>query len=295
MLMLGVWAVASWHVSSSACVTTARVSRLALSTRVGADLKCCALDDDVQIERLGAEIASLRAQVADLQRERDDLLSSASPMRPATELTAPMERKGPRSRRRPSGRAGSDSRIDWKRPKPIVYRLYGELPAGYDATPVERLLAKRVVARMKKRYSEADRLQRRVMRMGVRIDDRRRTWSLQPNWQEAQAKLKADDDRVPAEQQRLQREVDQRIRRFFDFMDADNNGKIDRGEFRLAMQVLAIPGGRLEYDATFDRWDHDGNGGLDFDEIRQALTELEARHPEAVSSAHDTVAILDKN
>lgn len=79
------------------------------------------------------------------------------------------------------------------KPQP-TFRLYGRLPSGFDRVPVEALIAKRASARLKKHYSEADRLQRRIQRMGVKLDDRRRTWSVIKGWKKMQEKLKEEED-----------------------------------------------------------------------------------------------------
>merc|ERR1740129_1547485 len=95
------------------------------------------------------EIAELRKRLDEMQQSRSDVRRPPS---------APMSRK----------RA-------W--PRNTVYRLYGSLPDGFNASAdVERLAARRVVARSKKHYSEADRLLKRLLRMGNKRDDRRRTW-----------------------------------------------------------------------------------------------------------------------
>jgi len=92
----------------------------------------------------------------------------------------------------------------------------------------------------------------------------------------------------------LQQQLEERIRTLFDYWDSDSNGLIDRDEFRLVMQVLAIPGTKTEYDSTFDRWDRDGNGGLNYKEVRSALIDLQQAHPELMDSAALTVALLNE-
>ena len=128
--------------------------------------------------------------------------------------------------------------------------------------------------------------------MGVRLDDRRRTWSLQYGWEEKQASLKAEDEQSWREQQKLQAELDKSINEMFAYWDRDGNGLIDRAEFRLVMQVLAIPGSDADHDATFDKWDVDGSGALNFKEIRAALTALQKAQPGVMESARVTVELL---
>jgi len=206
------------------------------------------------------EIERLRSMVEELQRERDDQL-----------VASPPQRTGSPKRRRPPKRAPGT-------PRTPVYRLFGALPEGFDSGPIERLIARRVGARLKKHYSEADRLQKRILRMGVRLDDRRRTWSLLPGWEAKQATLADEDSQTWRQQQRLQGELEEKIERLFEYWDQDSNGLIDREEFRLALQILNVPGGPAMYDETFDKWDADGNGGLNFKEIRAALIELQRAH-----------------
>jgi len=72
-------------------------------------------------------------------------------------------------------------------------KRFGRLPTGFDAAPVEALIAKRARARLRKHYSEADRLQRRILRMGVKLDDRRRTWSVVKGWKKMQQSLREEE------------------------------------------------------------------------------------------------------
>jgi len=107
-----------------------------------------------------AEIAALRSKVEALEREQN----------------ARRVALGKGARRRPRGKAR----------RPPSYKLYGEIPPNFDVAPVERLIARRAGAKAKENYSEADRLQRRILRMGIQLDDRRRTWSVLPTWQTMQ-------------------------------------------------------------------------------------------------------------
>ena len=57
------------------------------------------------------------------------------------------------------------------------YSLYGPLPDGFDAERAEALVAERCAAKAAKLYAKADVLQDELIAMGVRLDDRWRTWS----------------------------------------------------------------------------------------------------------------------
>jgi len=111
--------------------------------------------------------------------------------------------------------------------------------------------------------------------MGVRLDDRRRTWSLQKGWKKMQGSLQQEDHQSWRKQQDLQKEVEDRMRELFQVWDQNGNGLIDRTEFGLVMQVLGVSGTEAEYDATFAEWDVDGSGELDFKEVRKALKALQ--------------------
>lgn len=228
-----------------------------------------------------AEIAALRGMVENMQRDRDDQQAA---------LGVPEERmpETPRATRPPKR----------DEPSKVVYRRQGVMPpGGFDGAPVERLIARRVTARLKKHYSEADRLQKRILRMGVQLDDKRRTWSLLPGWQQLQDSLQIDDEDSNRKRQLLEHELEDRIRFLFRYWDGDGNGLIDRSEFRLVMQVLAIPGTKDEYDAYFDEWDGEcglrsGKCGLNFKEIREALLGLQKSHPHVLDAAHRTASLL---
>jgi len=64
-----------------------------------------------------------------------------------------------------------------KRTPSEPYTQYGPLPEGFDAAGVRRLVAARVKAKASCEYEKADRLQEQLNAMGVRLDDRWRTWS----------------------------------------------------------------------------------------------------------------------
>ena len=262
VLLVSAWTVAAALHPSSV------IRRVSTRTRSHAVV---AMSDDV-VAQQAEEISALRKMVEDLQRERADLQTAETPV--------------PKRHGRPPKRAKGS-------PRTPFYRLYGTLPPDFDSAPIERLIARRVSARLKKHYSEADRLQKRILRMGVRLDDRQRTWSLLPEWQERQQDLAAEDAQSWRQEQQLAAELEVKIKNLFSYWDQDGNGIIDRTEFRLALQVLAIPGGPALYDETFDKWDADGNGGLNFKEIREALMELsKAQGPEMLRAADRTVQFL---
>jgi len=270
-LLAGFSTVASsLHLSASVLPLSARVPESRHLCRTDPSTIECSSNPDLVVQQ-AKEIASLRRQLEQLQGERDDQQSARTPKR----------------RGRPPKRAPGT-------PRTPVYKLYGKLTEGFDAAPIERLIARRVVARLKKHYSEADRLQSRILRMGVKLDDRLRTWSLRRGWKESQEALAAEDAQMGRQQQRLQAEVEEMVKRLFHYWDQDGNGLIDRTEFRLALQILNVPdSSAASYDETFDAWDTDGNGGLNFKEIRSALLELQRAHgPEVLSGADQTAYFL---
>ena len=56
------------------------------------------------------------------------------------------------------------------------YSQAGALPADVNVAAVENLIAQRVQAKLRKDFDEADALQEQLKRMGVRVNDRRRTY-----------------------------------------------------------------------------------------------------------------------
>ena len=97
------------------------------------------------------------------------------------------------------------------KPKPHM-RLFGRLPQGFDPVPVEALIAKRARARLRMHYSEADRLQRRIERLGVKLDDRRRTWSVIKGWKKMQEELELEEEqsrRLKQQQEQQQQQQQQ--------------------------------------------------------------------------------------
>jgi calmodulin len=53
----------------------------------------------------------------------------------------------------------------------------------------------------------------------------------------------------------------------FEHFDRDNNGRIDRGEFKRLMEVLGGEVPEDELDAGFDIVDADDDGAIDFHEF----------------------------
>ena len=64
------------------------------------------------------------------------------------------------------------------RPLKAGYELVGDLPAGYDAEPIEAMVKERQAAKIARDFELADALQVKLQAKGVRLDDRRRTWSI---------------------------------------------------------------------------------------------------------------------
>lgn len=246
--------VAALHPSAAHIVTEMRCAKASI-------LPCLRMEADGLEEivaQQAAQITELRRMVADLQNDGGDRAS-----------TQVANQDGGRPRKPIPGKRTTSS-------KAPTYTLYGKLPPDFEFAPtVEQLIARRVKARLKRHYSEADRLQKRILRMGVRLDDRRKTWSLRRDWRESLQEVQEEDQQSWRRQQELQRELEQRIRKLFEYWDQDGNGLIDRSEFQLAMKVLDIPGTEAEHDAVFDAWDEDKNGGLNFREIRMALVAMQ--------------------
>ena len=62
-----------------------------------------------------------------------------------------------------------------------------------------------------------------------------------------------------------------RIMDTFREFDEDQSGKIDKREFRLALQKLGIVAHKSEYDLTFDSLDNDRSGTLEYHELHEHL------------------------
>lgn len=84
-----------------------------------------------------------------------------------------LSRAASRGRRAPPPRIGSTE----------PYKLYGPIPPSFEREQIERLVAARVEAKKGREYGKADKLQRKLDTMGVKLDDRWRTWSV-PVWLE---------------------------------------------------------------------------------------------------------------
>jgi calmodulin len=57
------------------------------------------------------------------------------------------------------------------------------------------------------------------------------------------------------------------LRENFEFFDRDDNGRIDRAEFKRLMQVLGADAPEDELDVGFDVVDADDDGAIDFHEF----------------------------
>lgn len=66
-----------------------------------------------------------------------------------------------------------------------AYAQYGPVPPGFDTKQVSRLVAERCAAKAARDFDAADRLQSQLVAMGVRVDDRWRTWSCAVTIQQA--------------------------------------------------------------------------------------------------------------
>jgi calmodulin len=57
------------------------------------------------------------------------------------------------------------------------------------------------------------------------------------------------------------------LRENFDYFDSDDNGRIDRAEFKRLMGVLGADAPEDELDIGFDAVDTDDDGAIDFNEF----------------------------
>lgn len=117
------------------------------------------------VEQEEADPAAAAAKAA----ERRAALDTPKAKKESTVLTKE-ERASQFSNPRAATAAGA-------KPLKAGYELKGELPAGYDAAPVVALVNERVAAKIARDFAKADALQEQLVGMGVRLDDRRRTWS----------------------------------------------------------------------------------------------------------------------
>ena len=62
-----------------------------------------------------------------------------------------------------------------------------------------------------------------------------------------------------------------RISDTFREFDKDQSGKIDKREFRLALQKLGVVAHKSEYDLTFDSLDNDRSGTIEYEELNEHL------------------------
>jgi len=65
------------------------------------------------------------------------------------------------------------------KPLKAGYSLKGKVPEGFDGAAAEALVTERTAAKIARNFDKADELQVQIVAMGVRLDDRRRTWSVQ--------------------------------------------------------------------------------------------------------------------
>jgi hypothetical protein len=59
------------------------------------------------------------------------------------------------------------------------YQRIGPVPPGFDSDRVSAMVAERVQAKKARGFKRADELQAKLDAMGVRLDDRFRTWSVE--------------------------------------------------------------------------------------------------------------------
>lgn len=57
------------------------------------------------------------------------------------------------------------------------------------------------------------------------------------------------------------------LMQIFGHFDGDQNGRIDRGEFKGLMHALGVRGADAELDKHFDAIDCDGSGTVEFNEF----------------------------
>jgi len=75
----------------------------------------------------------------------------------------------------PAGRNSGPRRVGGGAP----YARFGPVPEGFAVERAAALVEERVAAKAARDYGKADALQRRLAAMGVRLDDRWRTWSVE--------------------------------------------------------------------------------------------------------------------
>ena len=133
----------------------------------------CAGGDE---EAVRARVASLRVSIA-AEEARESETSArrkakkdAKPSKWAKKFKlreAGLLEEKPARPRRNEGRA---------KPLSDGYSLAGSLPDSIDVAAVEGLLARRIAAKKQQNYDEADALQKEILKMGVGVNDRRRTF-----------------------------------------------------------------------------------------------------------------------
>lgn len=75
--------------------------------------------------------------------------------------------------------SGDDSSAPARKPaRPDgPFQLFGEAPEGVDVAAVEAILEERIEFKKAREFEEADKLQAKLLEMGVYVNDKRRTWS----------------------------------------------------------------------------------------------------------------------
>lgn len=130
-------------------------------------------------EKVEAAVAQARIEATKeaalllAQAELMDVLNS--PASAAAAATTAQPRKG-RGRARGGGPTAPPLR-KWGPESNAAYTQYGPVPDGFDTDRVEALIAERCAAKAAGEYAKADQLQEALILMGVRLDDRWRTWS----------------------------------------------------------------------------------------------------------------------
>ena len=125
-----------------------------------------------------AALVLAEAQLADALNSEPEASAPAATWPELAEQYKPVPGREPLAKRRGQKRSESS------------YALFGSLPASFDGPRAQALVASRAQAKSNKHYAEADKLQVELVAMGVKLDDRRRTWSVAATDQ-AGAKAKA--------------------------------------------------------------------------------------------------------
>ena len=133
-------------------------------------------------EAVRSRLAKLRATVADDEaraaatRERRKAKKEAKPSKWEKKFNRGGELLPEAIAARERSRRPRGDNPGRARPLRDGYSQAGPLPSSVDVGAVERLLAERVQAKLRKDFDEADALQAQLRSMGVRVNDRRRTY-----------------------------------------------------------------------------------------------------------------------